>query len=159
MNKNILRRAIRASLTALPMILLALISFARSDGNSNAEGILPPTAPACVIQDSKGRPVLSNNDPLAKLLLSGGVCPVNVFELRARILAGGAKIKTALVANRGFHNAGSDSFSMFEMVTGRLDPLGITIDDGDFFFGHFTASKGANTLFANQLPEQRRSDG
>jgi len=62
----------------------------------------------------------------------------------------GAKIKTALVANRGFHNAGSDSFSMFEMVSGSLDPLGITIDDGDFFFGHFTASRGANTLFADQ---------
>ncbi|HST23631.1 MAG TPA: hypothetical protein VLR90_21150 [Blastocatellia bacterium] len=153
MNKNILRRAIRASGTALPIILLAFISFARSDGSSNAGGILPPLAPACVIQDSKGRPVLNNSDALAKLLLSGGACPVNVFEFRARLLAGGAKIKTALVANRGFHNASSDSFSMFEMVSGRLDPLGITIDDGDFFFGHFTASKGVNTLFADQRPE------
>ncbi len=148
MNKNILRHTIRVSLTALPIILLSFISFARSDSDSNAE----LRAPACVIQDSKGRPVLSNSDPLAKLLLAGGVCPVNVFELRARLLAAGAKIKTALVANRGFHNASSDSFSMFEMVSGRLDPLGITIDDGDFFFGHFTASKAANTLFADQRP-------
>ncbi len=153
MNKIFLRRAIRASMTVLPMILLAFISFASSDSSTKAEGVLPPLAPACVIQDSRGRPVLSNSDPLAKLLLSGGVCPVNVFELRARLLAGGAKIKTALVANRGFHNASSDSFSMFEMVSGRLDPLGITIDDGDFFFGHFTASRGANTLFADQRPE------
>jgi hypothetical protein len=152
MKRKYLQHAMHISLIAFSMILLALISSARGDGDPEAGLARPDPATACVIRDSKGRPALNNGDPLAKLLLAGGQCPVNVFELRARILAAGAKIKTALVANRGFHNARSDSFSMFEMVSGRLDPLGVGIEDGEFFFGHFTASEGENALFANQQP-------
>ena len=111
---------------------------------------------ACVILDNEGNRVLNNNDPLAKVLLAGGTCPVNVFELRSRLLDSGAKINTTLVANRGFHNPKTDSrfihFMMFEIVSGRLDSLRISIDDGEFFFGHFTGTNGANTLVADQQP-------
>jgi hypothetical protein len=93
----------------------------------------------------------NNNDALVKLLLSGGPRPANAFELRARLLAGGAKIRTTFVANRGFHNPDRGSFSMFELVSGRLSPLGIEIGDGEFFFGHFTARAGSK-LVADQEP-------
>jgi hypothetical protein len=41
---------------------------------------------------------------------------------------------------------------MFEMVSGRLAPLGIEVGDGEFFFGHFTARDG-NKLIALQEPQ------
>ncbi|MCI0338081.1 MAG: hypothetical protein L0226_10920 [Acidobacteria bacterium] len=127
------------------MIALATMPFDRVGGNSS------PSQPACVISDSAGKAVQNNNDPLAKLLLSGGACPPNVFDLRARLLASGAKIKTAFVANRGFHNTAQGSFSIFELVSGRLSTFGIELADGEFFFGHFTARIG-NKLIANQQP-------
>lgn len=118
-------------------------------GNASA-----PAPPACIIRDSANKPTLGNNDPLARLLLAGGPCPANVFEFRARLLGAGAKIKTAFVGNRGFHNPAGGSFSMFEIVTGRLAPAGIDVADGEFFFGHFTARDG-NKLIADQQPGVR----
>jgi len=153
------------------LMALATMPFAQADGNQSQKSFPPNSAlaglrygvasnlhtvsstpAACVIRDSNGKPVLDNNDPLAKLLLASDPCPRNVFELRSRLLAAGAKIKTTFVDNRGFHNAKSGSFSMFEIVSGRLEPFGIDIKDGEFFFGHFTGTKGANTLFADQSP-------
>ena len=112
--------------------------------------VQPP--PACIIRDNANKATLNNNDALARLLLSGGPCPTNVFEFRARLLGAGAKIKTAFVANRGFHNPARGSFSMFEIVSGRLAPAGIEVADGEFFFGHFTGRDG-NKLFADQNPQ------
>ena len=66
----------------------------------------------------------------------------------------GATIKTTLVANRGFHNPKTNHeaihFMLFEIVSGRLDSLGIDVKDGEFFFGHFTRIRGVNTLVADQ---------
>ena len=150
--RKFLRRKVSLIVIASASVMLILTSFARSNNNPNAESIPPGGMAACVIQNSKSRPVLNNSDPVAKLLLASGRCPINVFEFRSQLLAAGGKIKTALVANRGFHNPKFGSFSMFEMVSGSLAPLGITVDDGELFFGHFTAPKGASTLFANQQP-------
>jgi len=118
-------------------------------------GLVGPATAACIIQSANGRPVLQ--DPLAKLLLTNDPCPGNVFEFRSRLHQdAGATIKTALVANRGFHNPKTDpgfmQFMLFETVSGRLDSLGITLRDGEFFFGHFTAIAGANILVADQQP-------
>jgi hypothetical protein len=150
--RKFLRRKVSLVVIASASVMLILTSFARSN-NSNAEGVPSGRAAACVIKDSKRKPVLNNGDSLAKLLLASGQCPTNVFEFRSRLLAAGAKIKTALVANRGFHNPKFGSFSMFETVSGSLAPLGINVDDGEFFFGHFTMPGGAGTLSADQRAE------
>jgi hypothetical protein len=144
------------TLVVLGLMALTEVMSAASLTHHNkgmaGNGLVQPPPPACIILDNANKATLNNNDPLARLLLSGGPCPTNVFEFRARLLGAGAKIKTAFVANRGFHNPAFGSFSMFEMVSGRLAPAGVDVAEGEFFFGHFTARDG-NKLFANQDPE------
>jgi hypothetical protein len=107
---------------------------------------------ACVPVNTQGQPVKSNRDAVAMVLAASAACPVNVFDFRARILDAGGRIETALVNNQGFHHPNVGSFSLFEIVSGRLkDPIGVTVERGDFFFGHFTASRNG-TLIANQAP-------
>ena len=147
----------RAVITVVVLALMALTETAWAAGpahvnKSTAGNASAPPPPACIIRDTANQAVLNNNDPLAKLLMTGGPCPTNVFEFRARLLGAGAKIRTAFVGNRGFHNPARGSFSMFEIVSGRLAPAGIEVADGEFFFGHFTGRDG-NKLFADQNPE------
>jgi hypothetical protein len=145
-----------AAITVVVLGLMALTEVAwaarlASTNLSTAGNASVPAPPACIIRDNANKATLSNNDPLARLLLAGGPCPANAFEFRARLLSAGAQLKTAFVGNRGFHNPADGSFSMFEMVSGRLAPAGLEVADGEFFFGHFTARDG-NNLFANQAP-------
>ena len=145
----------RRNVTAVVAVTCGLLALAAMPWRS-AVGDLETNGasgqPACVIRDNAGKAVLNNNDALGKFLLSSGACPPDVFELRARLLAAGAKLKTTFVANRGFHNPGEGSFSMFEIVSGKLSPLGIEIADGEFLFGHFTGTSGSK-LIANQQPD------
>jgi hypothetical protein len=141
------------SLMALTEIVWAA-SLTHINESKAGNGLAQPQPPACIIRDNANNATLNNNDPLAKLLLSGGPCPANVFEFRARLLGAGAKIKTAFVGNRGFHNPADGSFSMFEIVSGRLAPNGVEVADGEFFFGHFTGLDG-NKLIADQQPRPR----
>jgi len=159
-------------------VSLAKIPFARADvdshigsltlnpalrglthGQASSFIIVAQATAACTIRNTAGAPVLSNDDPLAKFLLASRTCPTNMFDLRSQLLAVGATIKTTLVANRGFHNPKTNHdamhFMLFEIVSGRLGSLGIDVKDGEFFFGHFTAITGANTLVADQRPEPR----
>jgi hypothetical protein len=109
---------------------------------------------ACVIQDSSGRPVQNNTDPLAQFLAAAAACPTNVFELRSRLTSAGAKLRPALVANGGFHNPKNNpqqvQMMLFEIVSGPLKQPHIEINDGEFFFGHFITTDGT-TLKAGQL--------
>jgi len=108
---------------------------------------------ACFPGNSQGLPVTTNRDPVAIVLAASQKCPVNVFEFRDQILKAGGKIESAIVNNQGFHNPNVGNFSLFEMVSGRMDePVGVTVASGDFFFGHFTATQGG-TLIANQVPQ------
>ncbi|HYV04548.1 MAG TPA: hypothetical protein VFB82_08185, partial [Blastocatellia bacterium] len=134
------------------LLALATMPWGQASGSLEATGNSSPTQQACVIRDNAGKAVLTNNDALGKFLLSSKTCPPDVFELRARLLAAGAKLRTTFVANRGFHNPGEGSFSMFEIVTGKLSPLGIEVADGEFLFGHFTGTSGSK-LIANQQPD------
>jgi hypothetical protein len=126
-------------------------------GEANSFIIVAQATAACIIRDSTRAPVLNNTDPLAKFLLASRTCPSNMFDLRSQLLAAGATIKTTLVANRGFHNPKTNHepihFMLFEIVSGRLGSLGIDVKDGEFFFGHFTTIRGANTLAADQRPD------
>src|SRR6267142_4256641 len=103
----------RRNVTAIIMAILALVamiiiggagSFSHNEGTVLAKGLAQPLQSACVVRDNANKPVQNNNDPLARLLGTGGPCPANVFEFRARLLDAGAKIRTAFVDNRGFHN-------------------------------------------------------
>jgi hypothetical protein len=141
------------SLMALTEVALATRVADSKESTAGNELLLrnaPP--PACIIRDNANKAATNNNDPLAKLLLAGGPCPANVFEFRARLLGAEAKIKTAFVGNRGFHNFSQGSFSMFEMVSGRLAAVPVEVAEGEFFFGHFTATTDGKDLIANQDP-------
>ena len=105
--------------------------------------------PACV-PVLAGQRATSNQDALARLLASSAACPRDVVALRARIKERGGTLTTAFINNRGFHNPGDGSFSLFEVVTGALTSVG-TVEGGEFFFGHFTAPAGSR-LSLNQSP-------
>ncbi|MCE0724683.1 MULTISPECIES: hypothetical protein [Legionella] len=114
------------------------------------------TFAACSLIDSSGQPVKGSHDALGLLLLSENACPKNVFELRQLFKNSGLQLKTTLVANRGFHNPGEGSFSLFEMVFGEFKTSDnhLLINAGDFFFGHFTAISSEDELIADQSPEK-----
>jgi hypothetical protein len=111
---------------ALGMLLTMLIWISQAHG-------------ACLTPDS---PLQNNRDPLARLLQTSEACPEGILALRSRLETLGATIKTTLVANHGFHPPAGPlerkvHFMLFEMASGRLDLLGITLGEGEFFFGHF----------------------
>lgn len=112
------------------------------------------TAAGCPVLDLTTEELATGNaDPLALLLASVPSCPTDAFALRDLLLSEGAQIETAMVANRGFHNPALGSFSLFEMVSGRLEVIATAVERGEFFFGHFTAPRGS-TLIADQDPSQ-----
>ena len=98
-----------------------------------------------------------NHDALVVLFQKVEECPKNVFEFRKLVIKQNLKIQTTLVANRGLHNPGDGSFSLFEMVTGRIQGSSaddLDIDSSDFFFGHFTTPQDDTTLIADQEPRE-----
>lgn len=105
---------------------------------------------ACSVKSSLEKQPGNLADPISAILTSSKKCPENVFELREQIKFAGLTIKTTMVANRGYHNPSQGSFSFFEMVTGKLNS--ITIQPGDFFFGHFTTVDENDELTADQGP-------
>ena len=108
---------------------------------------------ACVPLNNEQQSVRDNQDPLARLLASSDSCPIDVFGLRSLIIKAGAKIDTSLIDNEGFGNGDQGNFSMFEIVSGRLDPLTVTLEPGEFFFGHFT-DRNDSSLVPNQAPDK-----
>ncbi len=115
------------------IVLLAILALAAPD--------------PCEVRSTDGRSTSLNDDALARLLNAAKECPRDVFALRATIVRDGGKLETAMVANRGFHNPSQGSFSMFELVLGKVG--GITLAPGDAFIGHFTAADGERLV-----PEQ-----
>ncbi|WP_454782840.1 hypothetical protein [Legionella sp. WA2022007384] len=115
-----------------------------------------PTFAACSLINSSGETAGRTHDALGILLLSDVSCPKNVFALRQLLKSSGLKLETTLVANRGFHNPNQGSFSLFEMVLGEFKTLDehLSIEAGDFFFGHFTAVNPEDELIADQNPEK-----
>jgi hypothetical protein len=117
-------------------------------------GLLISSAQAsCLMQRSDGGNVLGNSDYLARLLSKATDCPKNVIEFRNAVIRDGMQFRTTMVANRGFHNPSQGSFSLFEMIVGSSSSTGLRLQQGDFFFGHFTEAKG-NQLVAAQQPDK-----
>ena len=113
-------------------------------------GLVLLAQPPCVAP-RPGPPAPARQDALARLLASSEPCPRDVLALRTRIRNAGGAFSTAFINNRGFHNPGDGSFSLFEMVTGKLTPAG-DVREGEFFFGHFTGAAGKR-LVLNQSPQ------
>ncbi|AUH70647.1 hypothetical protein CAB17_00215 [Legionella sainthelensi] len=110
----------------------------------------------CSVFHSSGKPAERTHDALGLILFSEVQCPRDVFALRQLLKKAGLKIETTMVANRGFHNPSQGSFSLFEMVLGELKIMDhhLSIDTGDFFFGHFTTVSPIGELVADQNPEK-----
>ncbi|MEO8256072.1 MAG: hypothetical protein ABI868_01875 [Acidobacteriota bacterium] len=85
-----------------------------------------------------GQMVTGNRDMLARLLATGP-CPADAVGFRTLLQTKGGKVATAFIDNRGFHNPGSGSFSLFGTVSGQFGQLG-AVQDGELFFGHFTVA-------------------
>lgn len=114
-------------------------------------GIGAPTAAAapCRTLGDDGQPNTANQDALARVLATRELCPRNVPDFRALVKADGGRLVTTFVGNRGFHNPGAGSFSLFEMVAGELSSSR-ALQEGDFFFGHFTEPRGNTLALARQ---------
>jgi hypothetical protein len=107
----------------------------------------------CLVVDSSGRPVPAQADALYAILSTSESCPADVFELKAAISQAGLKTRPYLVSNRGFHNTGAGSFSVFEQVQGSSSQLPVSASVGEFFFGHFTGKNGKQ-IELDQRPNQ-----
>src|SRR4051812_32526719 len=70
---------------------------------------------ACDIRNSQGEAVHGLSDPLF-VNLSPAPCPRSVTELRQILKDNDAESRSTMVANRGFQDPNSGSFSFFEMV-------------------------------------------
>lgn len=103
----------------------------------------------CRILTSQGTEATGNADTLARLLSRETACPRDVFELRALLKRANAELTPTFVGNRGFHNPGRGSFSVFEMVSGGSVEGG-PLARGEMFFGHFTAPGPGQSLVLDQ---------
>ncbi len=116
----------------------------------------------CTIQNNNTGQILlpdvngnaPNGDALYKLLSAQSDCPQNALIFRDLVEKNGMKLKPAMVGNRGFNNPlPQGSFSFFESITGSYG--GQTLDPGDWFFGHFTASSIDNTAGTSVMVPQQ----
>ncbi len=116
-------------------------------------GALDANGTAIPDRDADGN-LLVNNDALFKLLTKQARCPGNALEFRELVAKNGMSFKTAMVANRGFHNPlPQGSFSFFEGIVGAYG--GQTLIPGDWFFGHFTAASIDNTALTSVMVPQQ----
>ncbi len=155
------------------MLLASAVVFAAMSASANAADrrevrakqavtmAAPALASKCVIQDNNsGNPLPDGKfgDSLFKIVTAESVCPQNALELRKRLLQLGYTLKPAMVADRGYNNPlPAGSFSFFETVSSQAGPhAALTIEDGDWFFGHFQVANNNNTVQASELVEQQQ---
>lgn len=106
----------------------------------------------CTILTSSNQIAFKTGDPISIVLNSTDNCPVNVLAFRKLLKTDGLQLEPSMVANRGFHNPTSGSFSLFEIVSGTLSKTGLHIENGDFFFGHFITATTQHQLILDQTP-------
>jgi hypothetical protein len=108
---------------------------------------------ACIVRNSNGQPTNVKGDSLFIVLQNAVDCPENVQSLKAVMNQAGLASQPYLVANRGIHNPVFGSFSFFEQVSGASSLLKNPIQNGEFFFGHFTTAEN-NQVVADQEPSK-----
>ncbi len=126
--------------TALNFLLTALILIGAVDLQA-----------ACIVRNSNDQPTNGKGDPLFSVLQKSADCPENVQSLKALLIQTGLVSQPYMVANRGIHNPAFGSFSFFEQVSGISPLLNTPIENGEFFFGHFTGAKNGQVV-ADQEP-------
>lgn len=126
--------------TALNFVLTSLILIGAVDLHA-----------ACIVWNSNGQPTNGKGDPLFSVLQKSADCPENVQSLKALLNQTGLASQPYMVANRGIHNPTYGSFSFFEKVSGVSPLLSNPIENGEFFFGHFTGVENS-LIVADQEP-------
>jgi hypothetical protein len=106
----------------------------------------PHANAACLIEESNS----PKADLLSALLEASPECPQDVRELKNLLVNDGLKSLPAMVANRGFHNSKSGSFSIFESVMGSSTSLNKHLQPEHFYFGHFTALSPSKEIILDQ---------
>jgi len=109
----------------------------------------------CSIYNSDGNKTSPKEDPLYQILANQTACPFNIVEFKTLLEKSSLKSEVTMVANRGFHNPTLGSFSFFEIVHGNLADVNLTVNKGDFFFGHFTEAKDKKIVL-DQNPSENK---
>jgi hypothetical protein len=89
---------------------------------------------ACTPENAPPQP---NQDALARLLAAQDRCPSTSRDFRKLVEGSGARLETTMVNFLGFHNPNPGAFFLFEIVSGQLAGLNLTVERGDLLFGHF----------------------
>src|SRR5262245_30161166 len=92
---------------------------------------------ACTLENA---PPQSNQEAVARLLEAQDQCPGTALAFRNLIEGNGARLETTMVNFLSFHNPNPGAFFLFEIVSGQLAGLNLSIERGDLLFGHFLTS-------------------
>lgn len=110
----------------------------------------------CKILIPLGKAIAKTTDALGVLLSNQPECPKEVFMFRQLLKRHQLTLQPTMVANSGFYRQADGSFSIFEIVSGRLSGVDhnkdILIHPGEFFFGHFTTISRDGHLILDQNP-------
>jgi hypothetical protein len=74
---------------------------------------------------------------VARLLEAQDQCPSTSLAFRNLIESSGARLETTMVNFLSFHNPNPGAFFLFEIVSGQLAGLNLSVERGDLLFGHF----------------------
>jgi len=83
---------------------------------------------------------------LALLLKAQDHCPDTALDFRNLVEGSGARLETTMVNFLGFRDPKDGAFFLFEIVSGQLAGLNLSIERGDLLFGHFLASDGSHLV-------------
>lgn len=107
----------------------------------------------CMIRSSAVTASPQQADILYRILDAQDRCPQNVLEFRKLLKDQGYILSATMVANRGFHDGNTGSYSFFERV---VRPNGRSLmKQAELFFGHFTQRSG-DSLTLSQTPARGR---
>ncbi len=97
----------------------------------------------CIPEHAPPQP---NQDALARLLKAQDRCPVTTNDFLNLVERNGAKLEPTMVNFLGFHNPDSGVFFLFQIVSGRLSGLNLSVERGDLLFGHFLTANDRSQL-------------
>ena len=98
---------------------------------------------ACIPEEFTAQP---NQDAVARLLEAQDRCPGTALDFRNLLERSGARLETTMVNFLSFHNPNPGAFFLFEIVSGKVAALNLTIERGDLLFGHFLTSSGSRLV-------------
>jgi hypothetical protein len=97
----------------------------------------------CIPEHAPPQP---NQDALARLLKGQDKCPLTTQDFLNVVEGNGAKLETTMVNFLGFHDPDPGVFFLFQIVSGRLAGLNLSVERGDLLFGHFLTANDSSQL-------------